>query len=220
MSTILYIIRHAEAEGNKYRIFHGITDSSLTPNGINQAKKVARSLSKYGIKKIYSSDLKRAYDTAKEFSDITGIDINTSEQLREIDGGLWENMPWSELAEKYPDEFYSWEKSPHKHKMPQGESITDLRIRAWKILDKIAYENRGNTVAIFTHGTVIKVLIGLINKIDFAELKNIKWHENTSVTKVIYENDDFEIKFEGNYDHLDSSEATILNQGWANEKES
>ena len=180
--TTIYIIRHAEAEGNKHRIFHGISDSELTQNGINQAKKVAKSLVKYKIDKIYSSDLKRAYNTAKEFSDITGLDITTTEQLREIDGGLWENLLWTELADQFPDDFYTWEKQPHKHKMPEGESITDLRIRAWKILDKIAYENRGDTVAIFTHGTVIKVLIALITKIDFSQLVNIDWHENTSVT--------------------------------------
>ena len=220
MSTTIYIIRHAEAKGNKHRIFHGITDSELTQNGINQAKKVAKSLIKYNINKIYSSDLKRAYYTAKEFSDITDLDIITSEQLREIDGGLWENMSWVELAEKYPYEYYTWEKKPHKHKMPLGESMTDLRLRAWKILDRIAYENKGDTVAIFTHGTVIKVLIVLIMKIDFSNLVDIKWYENTSVTKVLYKNDCFEIEFEGNYDHLDSSEATILNQGWANDKES
>jgi broad specificity phosphatase PhoE len=217
VKTTIYLIRHAEAYGNKHRVFHGISDSSLTENGMEQVKRAAKALMQYEIDTVYSSDLKRAYMTAAYYADMAGLIVKIDKGLREIDGGEWEDLPWSVLPKRFPNEYYTWENEPHLHKMPKGESMYDLKIRMTSILMKIVSQNPGSRIAVFTHGTAIRVLLAEISGIGFLNLKEIDWHENTAITKIIFDKERFVIEFEGDHSHLDLSQTTILNQGW-NEK--
>jgi broad specificity phosphatase PhoE len=98
--------------------------------------------------------------------------------------------------------------------MPGGESMRDLYTRGVHELYRISGENEGRTIAVFTHGTLIRVLMCHIYGYDLSSLKDVPWFENASITKVIYDNGVFHIEYEDRYDHLDPSEATIHNQDW------
>ena len=219
MATVIYLIRHAEAEGNKHRKFHGASDSDLTLNGMLQAKKASEALMSLGIEKIYASDLKRAYKTASMFSEMSGIKITISKALREIDGGLWENKTWKALEDIFPEEYDTWENMPHMHRMPEGESMEALQKRAYEEFERIALMDPGKTIAVFTHGTFIRVLLCKLLGRPFDQLINVKWHENTAISKIIYDNEQFSIEFEGSYEHLDLSMATVYNQDWIKKQE-
>ena len=58
--TKLYLARHGETEWNRIRRVQGSTDTELNAEGIRQARKLAKRLSKESINIIYSSSLKRA----------------------------------------------------------------------------------------------------------------------------------------------------------------
>lgn len=217
--TIIYIVRHAEAYGNKHRIFHGISDPGLTENGLAQAKRAAAALMKYNIDTIYSSDLKRAYMTASCYASLSGLAINIHTGLREINGGKWEELPWSVLPEIFPRQYYTWENEPHLHKMPDGETMSGLKHRIMSAFDDIVKENTGKSIVIFTHGTAIRVMLSLLSGTGFHNLKKIDWHENTAITKIIYEDGSSIIEFEGDHSHLEPGQATILNQNWYTKEE-
>lgn len=88
--TVVYLIRHAEAEGNFIRRFHGITDSNVTEKGKLQAQKLAERLKNVHFDVIYSSPLKRAFYTASKIAEGRDIKIIVREDLIEINGGEWE----------------------------------------------------------------------------------------------------------------------------------
>ena len=118
MKTRLIFVRHAEALGNKIRRFHGWTDSGITDRGRLQAKRVAERLKDTEIDVIYSSSLKRAFQTAEYIAKIKGLPLTTSENLKEINGGT-EDQAWTDLEQKWPDEYEAWENQPHAQ-MPNG----------------------------------------------------------------------------------------------------
>lgn len=62
----LIIIRHGETNHNKERICQGQLDTDLSIEGIEQAKKLGKRFKETKINFCYSSDLKRAKNTAKE----------------------------------------------------------------------------------------------------------------------------------------------------------
>ncbi|GBE19836.1 glucosyl-3-phosphoglycerate phosphatase [archaeon BMS3Abin17] len=62
----LILVRHGETEENKRREIMGQKQGTLSSLGIEQAKKVAQRLKDEKIDYIFSSDLARASDTAKE----------------------------------------------------------------------------------------------------------------------------------------------------------
>lgn len=64
----LIITRHGETEENKAGIIQGYLPGHLSKTGIEQAKKVVLRLKDEKIDFIYSSDLDRAANTAKEIA--------------------------------------------------------------------------------------------------------------------------------------------------------
>jgi broad specificity phosphatase PhoE len=92
--TKILLIRHGETDWNVIHRLQGITDTHLTDTGVLQAKRVASRLAKVNpMHKIYSSDLSRALNTAKEIAHARneGVDytIQLDPRLREFDLGIF-----------------------------------------------------------------------------------------------------------------------------------
>lgn len=220
MKTRLIFVRHGEAEGNINRVFHGWTDSSLTSKGEDQARMVAKRLKDEEIDVIYSSPLKRAFETARNIAKESGIDdIKVDEGLKEIHGGEWENEPWDELPIKWPEEYHNWEHKPHLHCAPMGESMKGAFDRIIVSVNKIIQDNKGRNICIVTHGTVLRTLLCHYNNKPFEELATVTWHDNTSVTIIDIDEDEYEIIIEGDNSHLGHEFSTLAFQDWWKKEE-
>lgn len=214
MKTRIIFVRHAEAEGNLNRLFHGWTDSALTEKGHMQAQCVAKRLKQVNIDVIYSSSLKRTMQTAGYIAEAASLPIIRTDKLKEINGGDWEGKTWDELPVKWPEAYNTWENEPHIHKMPSGESMEEFQQRLISEVKYIISNNPGKSICIVTHGTAIRALQCYLRNCKLEGMKNIKWQDNTSVTVVDYENDVFNILIEGDASHLDKELSTIQNQAW------
>lgn len=216
MKTRLIFVRHAEAEGNVKRIFHGWYNSDLTKKGHEQAKLVAERLKDTKIDVLYSSVLNRAFKTASYISEKVNLPIITSQELREINGGDWEDVEWAKIAEQWPEVHYNWENSQDKLEMPNGETMQDFQKRVLKEVYRIINENEGKTICIVTHGTAIKALLCKFLDVKLRNMKSIAWCDNTAVTIVDYEldNDKFDVLVYGDATHLPNDMKTIIHQDW------
>jgi len=211
--TRLILVRHGEAEGNIERRFHGHYDSKLTENGHLQVQKLANKLKDEKIDVLYSSDLSRAYETAKYIADIKNLDIQIIEGLREINGGDWENVPWEDLSGIWPEEHEHWENTPHLLQMPNGESMVDFQNRVVKEILKIIEHNTNKNICVVTHGTVIKVLLCFFYGKPLEDIVNIRWHDNASYTVVHINEDNYNVVIEGDNAHLGEL-STLAKQDW------
>lgn len=214
MKTRLIIVRHAEAEGNLKRIFHGWSDGEITEKGHMQAVKAAERLKDIHIDVLYSSSLRRTLQTAGYISDIKKLPIIRTDKLKEINGGDWEGQMWDELPVKWPEEYNTWENTPHLHKMPNGETMEEFQKRLIDEIMHIINANKGKSICIVTHGTAIKALLCYFKACMLEEMYNIKWCDNTGITIAEYENESFNLLLEGDSSHLDSELSTITNQDW------
>lgn len=214
VKTRLIFVRHAEAEGNHSRIFHGFTDSEITEKGHIQAKRLAERFKDIDVDVLYSSSLKRTLQTAKYISDVKKLAILRTDKLKEINGGDWEGQYWHELSEKWPDEYDTWEHNPGVHKMPNGESMSEFQKRLVDEVINIINNNKGKNICIVTHGTAIRALMCYFYGHNIEKMIDITWHDNTSITIVSYDDDKFIIEVEGDTIHLDAGLSTIKNQEW------
>lgn len=214
MKTILIFVRHAEAEGNLNRKFHGWTDSEITKKGHVQAELVAKKLKDTHIDILYSSSLKRTLQTAGYISREKNLPVIKTDNLKEINGGDWEDRTWEELPEIWPEEYDIWENKPHLLKMPNGETMVEFQDRLIAEVRKIAEENIGKTVCIVTHGTAIKALQCCFRSCSLEEMLKIPWQDNTAVTVIEYEEDVFRVIEEGDASHLGRENSTLQNQEW------
>ena len=91
--TRIYLIRHAEAEGNLYRRVHGWYNSLITDNGYRQIAALKGRFDNIPIDAVYSSDLFRTMTTAKAIYESHALELRTRSDLREIGVSVWEDTP-------------------------------------------------------------------------------------------------------------------------------
>ena len=171
MDTLIYFIRHGQSLGNLSQIMLGHTDLDLSPLGYLQAEKTCEELSGVHFDAIYSSDLIRAYNTAKPHAELRGMNIITSQKLREMNVGEWENMHVQDIIDKYGELFtIGWRKNFGEVVVPGGESADEARERFYSAVLEIAKKHPGETILITAHAAVIRLLWGKINNVPPAEL--------------------------------------------------
>jgi broad specificity phosphatase PhoE len=156
--TKLYLIRHGETDWNKQGKYTGQMDISINETGREQAKKVAEEMKNLEPEVIYSSDLKRALETARAISEILDIPIIKDERLREIHQGEWEGLHITEIQAQYTKEFDARKENPLTVAAPGGESIGDVDIRVRSFLDDITQNHPNGEVAVSSHGIVLGII--------------------------------------------------------------
>jgi alpha-ribazole phosphatase/probable phosphoglycerate mutase len=79
--------------------------------------------------------------------------------LREIDFGDFEGLPYDEIAARYPGLYRQWMEAPTEVRFPNGESFGEMRSRVLGAFDVIRCEREGQTIAMVGHGGVNRILI-------------------------------------------------------------
>ncbi len=195
--TKVYLIRHPEAIGNRDRIFQGSSDLDVTEKGQKQLECLTKRFKNIPIDVIYSSPQIRAYKTALAVKGTHNINIIKMDDLRELDGGVFEGKAWQTLDEEFKDEMFLWNTKPHLFKAEGGESMEHVFNRVTSALNKIIRENDGKTVVITSHGCSLRNMHCYLSGNSFENLYTIPWVDNTGVTyvecgknnKIIYQND-------------------------------
>ena len=200
--TRLYLVRHGESEGNKRLIFLGHTDLDITERGHLQAACTAKYLKGIHADAIYSSDLIRAYNTAKHTAELKGMPITKEQGLREIYAGLWENKLYEALRSEFKEDRDVWVQNIGLSRCTGGESFAELRDRILSTLKRIADSHGDETVFCFSHAAAIRAVTGAILGLPLEEAKNVPWSENASVTEIEYENGSFRLVRYGFDEHL------------------
>lgn len=180
------LLRHGKSENNGAQRHSGHYDTPLSEEGRIQAEKAARYLKEnYAIDAIYSSDLSRAVDTVRPTAEAFGLEIVLRKDLRELDVGVFENRPFSEIRELYPVESEGYRY--HNVRCPGGECFGDLGERAMKACEELASLHDGQTVLIATHGGWIRSVKCLMECGDILRIREFTGIKNASVSVVEFE---------------------------------
>ena len=157
--TQVILVRHGETEWNRIERFRGRIDIDLNETGRRQADAVARRLSHWRIGSIYSSPLKRAWQTAEPIAAACGLEVTTLGGMEDVDYGSWAGLSAEEARTQYPEAFETWVHTPLSTQFPQGESLRRVQVRAWSTLDGVCSAHEGETVALVSHVVVNRALI-------------------------------------------------------------
>ncbi len=180
-TTRLILIRHGETDYSLNRRYCGFSNPSLNKNGIKQIECLARRLKNFKIDRVYCSDLKRTYQSAKII--FPNYALKRSAALREIDFGSFEGLKFDVIARRYPKVYFRWLKEPFKVKIPKGESLLMLQKRVMKMLGEMLLNERSNTVAIVTHGGPIRVI--LYNALKCKDSMFFKIEQNLAALNIV-----------------------------------
>ena len=191
MKTKIIIIRHGQSLGNATRTILGHTDLDLSDLGYKQAYATAECLKNVKIDLIYSSDLKRAYNTALPNAKIRNLEVKTSKNFREMYVGAWEGLTVDDIIAKWGREIFEkdWSANFGTFTIPEGESITQGGLRFYEEILRISKQNVGKTILVAAHAAVIRSFWGIISEVEPKDIANkIPFATNASYSICYFEN--------------------------------
>ncbi|MBW1990696.1 MAG: alpha-ribazole phosphatase [Deltaproteobacteria bacterium] len=158
-STRLYLVRHGQvADGHTHR-YHGHNDIGLSPQGVQQLERLAEQLRPVSLAAVYASDLARSREGAAILCRGRGLSFEAVPEFREINFGLWEGLTLEEIAQRYPEQLEARLRDLARYRIPEGESLMDVRDRVLPKLKEILARHQGQAVALVAHAGVNRVIL-------------------------------------------------------------
>jgi len=170
--TTLLIARHGETDWNRARRWQGHADRPLTERGRAQATELAERLADIALDAVYSSDLRRARETAEAVAHAQGVDVVQLADLREVDVGSWEGLTREEAETRFPDGFRRWLAGGTGWE--DGESYAEMSTRVLAAVDRIANEDEGGGLLIVSHGGPIRAIHGAALGMDVEAYRRLR----------------------------------------------
>lgn len=153
----IILVRHGETIWNREKRVQGISNIELSDLGGKQVQRLAESLKNEEIAAIYSSPLKRAYQTAEAIGKVHPVTIELEDNLQELNQGDFESLTFRELREKHAPFLWKWIADPASVAIPNGECLNDLQYRAWNAFQKIS-QKEDNAVIVSHSFTIMTIL--------------------------------------------------------------
>ena len=161
--TKVYLIRHGSTVNSK-DVFSGSQDPELSEAGKRQAEALRDRLKDELISRFYTSQKKRAMDTARiiaepHFKNNMWAVPTQIENLKEIGHGHWEGMTKDEVMARWHSEYQEWNKDPFLFAPDGGETGLQVLGRLMPVMRQIVKDNEGQTCAIISHKAAIRLIV-------------------------------------------------------------
>lgn len=145
MATLL-LARHGETQWNLEGRWQGWADPPLNETGRTQARALAEQLRDTPFDAVYSSDLRRAHETAVIVAEPHSVPVVADPGLREIDVGSWSGLTRAEIEQRFGRE------------RPDGETHEQHQARVLDAVEQIARRHDGERILIVTHGGTMRAI--------------------------------------------------------------
>jgi broad specificity phosphatase PhoE len=156
-------VRHGETQWNAERRWQGHTDIPLNSRGILQARKVAKKVAIHHPEMIISSDLSRAFQTARIIGNFIGIPVTPTIKLREVSIGDAEGMTMDQVVEHFgQDKIELWrstEPSALNFSFPNGELKKTALERGRNAIEEYMLVNPAVSIGFVFHGMLMRTLL-------------------------------------------------------------
>ena len=199
--TKIFLIRHGETEWNKLGKIQGNSDVNLSPEGLIQAQFLTKYAPFGNVDAVYSSDLKRASDTAKILAARFNLPVIEKPGLRETNFGDWEGKSISKLLEDFPDDFGNFFIKPDKVNPPGGETFLECQARVENALDELIAEHENQSIIVVSHGAAIRLLLCAALDVRIRKMWSISQF-NTALNIVIADEGNFRVELVNSTAHL------------------
>jgi probable phosphoglycerate mutase len=186
-ATRILAIRHGETAWNADTRIQGHIDIPLNVKGQWQAAQLAKALAAQDkLHAVYSSDLKRAHQTATAVAALQGLEVVSHPGLRERGFGAFEGKTFAEIEIALPEDSLLWRKrDPHWTPPNGGESLIVMEQRVRQTLNELASQHTGQHIALFAHGGVMDLLYRIATQQDLQAPRT--WAlTNTAINRLLW----------------------------------
>jgi broad specificity phosphatase PhoE len=167
--TTILLARHGETDWNRENRFQGHADPPLNETGRAQAAELAAALTNEPLAAVYSSPLRRAFETAQIVGEPHGLEPVPVVALREVDVGSWQGLTRAEIEERFPEQFARW--LDYEQGWEDGESYDEMGRRVLAALLELAATHEGERILAVSHGGPVRAAYAVADGIEHSEAR-------------------------------------------------
>ena len=209
--TKIYLVRHCNSMTNNKRILAGWLDTDISETGAKQLELLAERFRDIKLDKVYASPLQRARKTGLAVNKYPAAPFEICDDFKEIYIGEFEGKTIEEMS---PEQFAAWTGDISKFRSEKGEIPEDALERFKRGFFKAVRENEGKTIAIASHGSVLRMFCCYMKGLGLDKYYDIYGMKNTAVVEVNYSKENgFEFITENDVSHLESY-PDLITSGW------
>ena len=165
----IYLLRHGNpGNGDDLKRCLGSTDVCLSAYGRKQIEESRDFINKYPWQRIYSSPMRRCVETAQCLG-IKREELILKENLQEMEAGIWENLTFREIKERYPELYKKRGKHLGTFAVQGAESFEQAGKRFTNCLSEIRTETEEN-ILVIAHAGVIRGCLCTISGKDYDQV--------------------------------------------------
>ncbi len=210
--TDIYLVRHCECTANVERRLSGIVDYPITDKGKGQLDGLAQRFRDVKLDAVYTSPLSRTRATAAAIARYNGAPISVDARFIEFDFGVIDGI---RVREQSVEGRRLWLDEPHRFYAEGGDRMEEFGPRVWQALLVLAEENKGKTVAVATHGNVLRALSLRLQHMAEDRLQEVEWSGNTAVHQIRFDdNGNWEYLLKNDTSHVAEEFAGPLERPW------
>ncbi|MHB1208988.1 MAG: MSMEG_4193 family putative phosphomutase [Acidimicrobiales bacterium] len=157
--TTILLVRHGATATTGTILPGRARGLHLGEKGEAQAEHVAERLAQLSRtpSALYVSPLERTRETARPIASALGLRAVTDKGLLECDFGDWTGKKLAQLRRK--PEWHAVQHSPSTFRFPEGESFSEMQVRMWSTLERLAKLHRNKTIVVVSHADPIKAAV-------------------------------------------------------------
>lgn len=157
---MIVFVRPGETDWNRDERWQGWVAVPLNERGREQAQRLASFVRTLGISALYTSDLRRAEDTAQIIGEALGLQPKSDKRLRERNIGGWQGLTQAEVVSWYEKQYLSLREDPENYVIPGGESRAQVAERVRAFFTELQAQEVGEVVCIVSHTLAIHTILG------------------------------------------------------------
>lgn len=193
----IVLVRHGLSSFNLERRIQGRDDlSSLSDQGMEQARSTGEALAELPISAAYSSPLRRARHTAEALLEQQGqgLEAVLDDDLLEIDLAPWTGLRIEELRGRHPDGERLWRHAPEQLQLERADGSTyrpvpELMEQAGRFLDALLQRHADHldpataagTVLVVAHNAILRCLLLRMLSLPAAAFRRLRL-DNASIS--------------------------------------
>lgn len=204
------LIRPAETDWNTMGRRQGWVAAPINEHGRQQAASLAKYVRNIGLGVLYTSDLRRAVETAAILTQDMDLPVIEDERLRERNIGMWQGMTLDEIRNWYPDEYSQLQADIQSYRIPGGESRRSVKERVVAAFEDFLREDRAQTIGILSHTVTLHMLLEAI--VAGYDSRTVRFR-NTSVTTLhMQASGKWALVASDDVEHLEGLSSGIVNE--------
>lgn len=204
--TRICFVRHGETDWNVQKRMQGHTDIPLNAHGVMQAERLAKALLRTGHRFdcIYSSDLERAFHTAKTIASPQSLEIMVHPDLRERHVGKLQGLLLADAPRLEPELWQRHLVRDLDFDLGGGESIVQFHNRMKRMLDHLLMKHAGEQILAVSHGGSLDMIYRIVTQ-QALDAERVAVVPNTSLNWIVHDGNTWSIERWGDTSHLTDS---------------